>query len=189
MQRVYVVPHDPGWAAAFAREAPRVKRALGDAGSAIHHIGSTAIPGIHAKPIIDLLAVVADAARLDERDAAMQALGYETLGEFGIPGRRYYRKNDAEGERTHQVHAFQAGSPQIERHLAFRDFLNAHRAYAERYDALKRRLADLHPLDVSAYTDGKDAFIKEVDALAAEWRSPPRTLTRITAPATPLPED
>jgi GrpB-like predicted nucleotidyltransferase (UPF0157 family) len=171
VQRVLVVPYDPAWPALFARESPAVARALGDVLLAIHHMGSTAIPGIDAKPVIDMLAVVSSISGVDGRSTAMEALGYEVMGEFGIPGRRYFRKDDAAGKRTHQVHAFQAGSPHIERHLAFRDFLRAHGAYAEEHAVLKCRLAKLHPNDIAAYTDGKDAFIKEVDAKAAAWRA------------------
>jgi GrpB-like predicted nucleotidyltransferase (UPF0157 family)/RimJ/RimL family protein N-acetyltransferase/SAM-dependent methyltransferase len=166
VQRVVLVPHDPRWAGEFEREAASVSAALGSVLTAIHHIGSTAIPGIRAKPIIDMLAVVDDLALLDERSAGLEAVGYEALGEFGIAGRRYFRKDNASGERTHQVHAFQAGSPQIARHLAFRDFLRAHPGDASAYDALKQRLAEAHPGDIAGYTDGKDAFIRDVDSRA-----------------------
>jgi GrpB-like predicted nucleotidyltransferase (UPF0157 family) len=170
VQRVFVVPHDPRWAEEFDRESLVVAEAMGDVLQVIHHIGSTAIPGICAKPIIDMLAVVGDLSVLDERTARMAARGYEALGEFGLAGRRYFRKDDREGNRTHQVHAFQAGSPQIERHLAFRDFMRAHRDCALQYEALKCRLAELHPADISSYTDGKDEFIREMDVRAAVWR-------------------
>ena len=170
-QRVYLLPHDPRWSAEFARESAAVTEAMGDAFAAIHHIGSTAIPGISAKPVIDMLAVVRNVESLDARIPQVEALGYEAMGEFGIPGRRYFRKDDALGNRTHQIHAFAAGSPQIARHIAFRDFLRAHPGYADEYDALKQRLAAQFPSDISAYTDGKDEFIARVDALAAEWQS------------------
>ena len=170
-QRVYLLPHDPRWSAGFARESAAVAEAMGDAFSAIHHIGSTAIPGISAKPVIDMLAVVRNVEALEARSPQVEALGYEVMGEFGIPGRRYFRKDDAPGNRTHQIHAFAAGSPQIARHIAFRDFLRAHSGYAEEYGALKQRLAAQFPSDISAYTDGKDEFIARVDALAAEWQS------------------
>lgn len=171
MPRVFLVPYDPQWPAQFAAEASAVKTAMGELLLAIHHIGSTAIPGMAAKPIIDILAVVGNAAALDGRNAQMAKLGYEAMGEFGIAGRRYFRRNNAAGQRTHQIHAFQMGSRQIERHLAFRDFMSVHREYAEPYEALKRRLAGSHPDDISAYTDGKDEFIKEIDARAAAWRA------------------
>lgn len=167
MQRIVLLPHDPSWHEEFAREAAIISQALGQVLRSIHHIGSTAIPGIRAKPIIDMLAVTEDLTLLDAKAAIFESLGYEALGEFGIPGRRYFRKDDSAGIRTHQVHAFQLGSPQIARHLAFRDFLRANPDDAAAYDALKRKLAVEHPNDISAYTDGKDEFIRDIDARAA----------------------
>ena len=172
-QRVLLRPYDRRWAEDFAREAAAVTRALGSALGAIHHIGSTAIPGIHAKPIIDMLAVTDDLSLLDERASRLAAIGYEALGEFGIPGRRYFRKNNSAGERTHHIHAFQTGSAQISRHLAFRDYLRAHPDSARDYDALKHRLAEAFPDDSGRYTDSKDAFIRDIDLRAAAWRSDP----------------
>jgi GrpB-like predicted nucleotidyltransferase (UPF0157 family) len=99
----------------------------------------------------------------------MERLGYEAMGEFGIEGRRYFRRDDPTGRRTHQVHAFAHDSPQLTRHLAFRDFMRAHRELADRYGELKLRLAAAHPHDMQAYMDGKDGFIKEMQARALEW--------------------
>lgn len=169
--QVVVVPHDSRWAAMFRDEAARVATALGANVVAAHHIGSTAIPTIWAKPILDLLVEVGDVAAIDLRNAAMESLGYEPRGEFGIPGRRFFRKDDDRGVRTHHVHAFAAGDPQVGRHLAFRDFMLAHADWARRYDELKRRLVAECDGDIERYMDGKDPFIKEVDALAAVWRA------------------
>jgi GrpB-like predicted nucleotidyltransferase (UPF0157 family) len=170
MQRVVLVPHDPRWAEEFARESSALSEAMGELLLEIHHIGSTAISGIRAKPNIDILAVVSNIVRLGEASPRWEALGYESMGEFGIPGRRYFRKDDSGGNRTHQIHTFQIGSPQIDRHLAFRDFLRAHREDASLYEALKLRLADLHPEDIEAYASGKDEFVKEIVTQAASWR-------------------
>jgi GrpB-like predicted nucleotidyltransferase (UPF0157 family) len=167
--RIRVVPHDPDWKQAFDAEAEVISQALGDVVAAIHHIGSTAIPGIPAKPIIDILLEVGDIARLDASQSALEQLGYEGLGEFGIPGRRYFRKDDASGKRTHQIHAFQADNPGIGRHFAFRDYLIAHPEAAQAYGILKQRLALVHPNDIQSYMDGKDAFIKEHQAKALVW--------------------
>jgi GrpB-like predicted nucleotidyltransferase (UPF0157 family) len=167
--RVVVVPYDPAWRSQFATEAELILRALGDNVVAVHHIGSTAIPGIFAKPIIDILLEVHDLARLDSQAGALMELGYEAMGEFGIPGRRYFRKINDAGVRTHHVHAFQAGSAEVERHLAFRDYMIAHPAAAEAYGALKRELAQAHPDDRQAYMDGKDTFVKEHEAKALDW--------------------
>ena len=122
--RVQVVAHDPAWRGEFDAEAKRIARALGDIVVRMHHIGSTAIPGIFAKPIIDFLLEVQDIVELDDRSSAMEALGYEAMGEFGIPGRRYFCKNNTAGVRTHQVHAFEADGTEVEPHLAFRDYMD-----------------------------------------------------------------
>ena len=101
----------------------------------------------------------------------MESRGYEGKGEYGIPGRRYFRKDNREGVRTHHVHAFEAGSAEAERHLAFRDYMLAHPSEAQRYSELKRRLAEEHPQSMDGYIDGKDGFIKEIDRRAARWRA------------------
>ena len=87
--RVQVVTHDPSWRGDFEAEADQIAHALGDIVVLLHHIGSTAIPGIFAKPIIDILLEVNDIARLDNGTPTMEQLGYEAMGEFGISGRRY----------------------------------------------------------------------------------------------------
>ena len=166
---VIVVPYDVRWPDAFAAASREIVDALADTLLEIHHIGSTSIPGMHAKPVVDMLAVVDDLAALDEPSPAMAALGYEAMGEFGIAGRRYFRRSDPAGRRTHQVHAFARGSPHITRHLAFRDFMCAHEEHAAQYAALKRRLAAAHPNDIEAYMDGKDAFIREMEVRALAW--------------------
>lgn len=139
---------------------------------AIHHIGSTAIPNIYAKPIIDILVEAKNLTQVDTRNAAMATLGYEAMGEFGIAGRRYFRKHDAAGVRTHHVHVFEQGSPESDRHLAFRDYLIAHPDEAHQYSQLKRSLANQYPDDRESYMDGKDSFIKEKERQALEWCKP-----------------
>lgn len=166
--RVVVVPHDPRWASAFAESAVSIQATLGDNLRELHHIGSTSIPAMPAKPIIDMLAVVADLAAVDAAAPAMQALGYISKGEHGIAGRRFLYRNDAAGTRTHQIHAFAVGSPHIARHLAFRDFVRAHPQIAWQYAELKQMLAKRHPNDLEAYMDGKDPFIKEIERRAMQ---------------------
>jgi GrpB-like predicted nucleotidyltransferase (UPF0157 family) len=167
--RTAVVPYDPLWSREFERSSGEVVASLGPNLLAIHHIGGTSIPGIHSKPVIDMLAVVADLSAVDQRSSEMERLGYEVMGEFGIDGRRYFRRNDSTGRRTHQIHAFVEGSPHVVRHLAFRDFMCAHPTLAEQYGELKQRLAEAHPHDMEAYIDGKDGFIKEMESRALEW--------------------
>ena len=166
--KIYMVPHDPQWRQEFQQETEKIAAALGGAVVAVHHIGSTAIPTIYAKPIIDMLLVVNDIQALDEKQTNMEALGYESLGEFGIPGRRYFRRDNALGDRTHQIHAFESDSPQITRHLAFRDYMIDNPDTAQEYSDLKRELAAKYPNDSEAYMDGKDEFIQEIDRRTAQ---------------------
>jgi GrpB-like predicted nucleotidyltransferase (UPF0157 family) len=168
---VRVVPHDPNWSGLFGIECGRIADALGDIVAALHHIGSTAVPGIPAKPIIDMLLEVSDLGELDRRAPRMESLGYEAKGEFGIPGRRYFRRDDEHRVRTHQMHAFHFGSEDVVRHLAFRDYMIAHPQIAQSYGDLKRQLAARFPSDIEAYMDGKDAFVKEHQAKALSWRA------------------
>jgi GrpB-like predicted nucleotidyltransferase (UPF0157 family) len=168
---IVLAPPDPEWAAAFARESAAIAAALVGLPITLHHIGSTAIPGIVAKPVIDMLGVVPSVEALDARAPQLVAIGYEAMGEFGIAGRRYFRKDAPDGVRTHQLHAFAAGSPEIDRHLDFRDYLRAFPATAAAYAALKRELAARAGGDVRAYGDGKTAFVRDVERRAAGWRA------------------
>jgi GrpB-like predicted nucleotidyltransferase (UPF0157 family) len=170
MRKVEVVPHDPKWQEMFKVESNRVREALGENVVAVHHIGSTAIPCIYAKPIIDLLVEVKDITKVDGQDTSMESLGYEVMGEFGISGRRYFRKDNQEGIRTHQIHIFTVGSDQVKRHLAFRDYMIAHPEDAQNYSELKRSLARKYPTNIDGYMDGKDEFIRDIDKKATQWQ-------------------
>ncbi|HWA90659.1 MAG TPA: GrpB family protein [Rhizomicrobium sp.] len=165
-------PHSPLWAQMAAEETTRLKAALGEELIEVHHIGSTAIPGIMAKPVVDLIPIVADLDRLDARENAIRALGYRWFGEFGLPGRRYcYLKDPVTGERLFQLHCYQQGWPEVPRHLAFRDYLRAHPARAREYEAEKIRAASVVSDDVNAYNDEKNDWIKRVEKDALAWFS------------------
>ncbi len=166
---VIVVAYDERWPQQFAAEAARFAPALGRELITIHHIGSTAIPGMAAKPIIDMLPVVHQIARVDACNRAMEALGYEPRGEYGIPGRRYFVKGQG-AQRSHHVHVFAADHPDVARHLNFRDYLIAHPVEAAACASLKQALARQYPHDLEAYIAGKDALIQETDRRAAAWR-------------------
>lgn len=167
--KVEVVPHDSTWHSKFEDESKDVVLILGENVVAIHHIGSTAIPDIYAKPIIDLLIEVENITKVDNCILGMEALGYEAMGEFGILGRRFFRKDNETGTRTHHVHTFKAKSSEVERHLAFRDYMIAHPEDAQKYSELKRKLAKQYPKDIIGYMDGKDGFIKEMQRKALVW--------------------
>ena len=166
--KVIVVEYDPRWPQLFAEEAEKIRQILGDNCVAVHHIGSTAVAGLAAKPVIDIMPAVRDLSAVDARNAAFEALGYECMGEFGIAGRRYFRKG---GDlRTHQIHIFGANDEKnIRRHLAVRNYLRAHPHEAAAYASLKSRLAARFPEDIEGYCDGKDAFVRGLECRALAW--------------------
>lgn len=167
--KVIVVDSCLEWADMYRTEAQAIREILGENCVAVHHIGSTAVPGLKAKPVIDIMPVVKSLAAVDEKQAAFMRLGYECMGEFGIPGRRYFRKG---GEnRTHQIHVFaEADGRNVARHLAVRDYLRAHPQRAREYGALKAALAARYPEDIEAYCDGKDAFVRALERDALIWQ-------------------
>lgn len=167
--RVEIQPSSRDWPAIAQAEALKLQAALGTLLLAVHHIGSTAVPGLAAKPVIDLMPVVSDLALLDHSRAALEGVGCQWWGELGITGRRYCTRDSASGARLVQLHCFQDGSPHIQRHLAFRDFLRAHPARAAAYEAEKRRCASVHPDNSHAYSDCKAGWIAAVEAEALEW--------------------
>jgi GrpB-like predicted nucleotidyltransferase (UPF0157 family) len=174
---VIIVDYDPRWPDRFEAAAAAIRGACGERLVGIEHVGSTAVPGLPAKPIIDLMPLV---ARFEDGAAcveAMTALGYEYRGEFGIPGRHYFVRNEsgqAEDERPQEhVHMLVAGSDEAERHLLFRDYLRTHPERRDAYAILKRALALRHGEDREAYTAGKTAFVQATLALAARWRHAP----------------
>lgn len=166
--RVELVPYDATWPA-MAAEFMSQLRALGGFIVEVHHFGSTSVPGLSAKPIIDLMPVVASLSELDRRQPDVVALNFEWHGEFGMAGRRYCTLNDGDGRRIAQLHFFEAGSSHVVRHLAFRDYLRAHLETARAYEKEKRRARDLHPDDSHAYTEAKDAWIRQIEARALIW--------------------
>ncbi len=179
-RKVEVAPYDPAWPAQFQAEADRLRPLFSDNLVAIHHMGSTAVPGLSAKPILDLLVEVRDLARVDALNEALGALGYTPRGEYGLPGRRYFPRilPGATDRHTHHVHVYQTGNPENARHLAVRDYLRAHPDEAAAYAQIKQALADQHPWDIDAYVDGKDAYVKALEARAMAWAAgqpaPPR---------------
>lgn len=167
MKKVVVVPYDSRWPQQFQQEAAEIHRVLGEESILLHHIGSTSVPGLAAKPIIDFLGEVNDIERVGRFNEPLAALGYEAMGEFGIPGRRYFRKGG--DERTHHLHIFEKNSSGAYRHLAFRNYLRSHPVKKEAYGALKIKLAEQYPHDIEKYMDGKDPFIKQTEKEALLW--------------------
>jgi GrpB-like predicted nucleotidyltransferase (UPF0157 family) len=152
IRRIEVVEYDPSWPKLFELEAERIKQALGCNCIEIHHIGSTSIPGLSAKPVIDMLPVVRDIQEVDKATKVMESLGYEAKGEYGIAFRRYFQKG--KNIRTHHVHVYQENDPEISRYLKFRDWMRSHPEDAKTYARLKQELA-LNSIDNSAIEKDK----------------------------------
>jgi GrpB-like predicted nucleotidyltransferase (UPF0157 family) len=169
--RVVLVGYNPRWPDLFARVRQQIDAALGGTAVAIEHAGSTSVPGLAAKPIIDVVVLVESFARpLVE---PMQAIGFEYRPPeaAGLPFRRYFDRRPGAGagpevEPGCHVHVYEVGNTP-DRLLEFRDALRAHPEAATGYEALKRRLARRHPDDVEAYTRGKSDFIAAVLAGSA----------------------
>ncbi|MGQ0636846.1 MAG: GrpB family protein [Planctomycetaceae bacterium] len=173
---VELLPHSPRWALEAEAESARLLAALGPNLVAVHHIGSTAISGILAKPILDLLPECRSLVQIEEGLSLLQNLGYQGWGELGIAGRRYFTLDDlASGKRRVQLHCFEVGHSEIERHLAFRDLLRADHLKAQEYAREKQRCRDLHPDSTHAYTDAKAGWIESQlpEALARFRRRSP----------------
>lgn len=168
-RKVEVTAYNPAWPAMFKGESKLLKSALGRNCMEIFHIGSTAVPGMMAKPIIDILVSVKDLSKVDDAADKMADLGYEALGENGIPGRRFFRKG---GEQpTHHVHIFENDDQaQIQRHLAVVEYLCAHERRREEYSELKMYLAEAYPEDINGYMEGKDYFVSQLEQEALNSR-------------------
>lgn len=165
---IQVCPYDPRWPYLYRQEARKIVAALSGQIILIHHIGSTAIPGIKSKPILDCLIEVHQIEAVDKYNGAMAALEYWSRGENGIAGRRYFVKGTA-GVHFCHVHIFQHGHSDIARHLNFRDYLHAHPDEARSYSELKETLAQNFQQDPVAYTNGKSDFIRKIDRAATIW--------------------
>jgi GrpB-like predicted nucleotidyltransferase (UPF0157 family) len=168
VRKVEVVSYHNDWPEQFQAEAEALSAIFGSLLLSIHHFGSTAIPGISAKPIIDILIIVTDVQAVDDLNDALRALHYMAVGEYGIPGRRFFYKGTHD-LRTHHLHVYQRGNPHILRHLAFRDYMRAHPPTARAYSQLKEHLALQFPEDMDRYIEGKNAFIQEQEQRAMDW--------------------
>jgi GrpB-like predicted nucleotidyltransferase (UPF0157 family) len=160
---IRLVAYDPAWAPAFAAERERLLAQFPSAFIEIQHIGSTAVPGLPAKPIIDLLAGVRTMADARALHGPLAEAGYTTSRAFNaaLTDRQWFMRA-AGGHRTHHLHVVEHGAPTWLEHLRFRDVLRARPDLVQHYAALKAELAQRHTNDREAYTDAKAAFVRFV---------------------------
>lgn len=157
---IQIVPYDPRWAIEFARLRDHLLEAIGDLALAVEHVGSTAVPGLPAKPILDIDVVLGSAEHVPEAIARLAEIGYRHVGDLGIKGREAFDR--ATDTSAHHLYVVVQGSEPWRNHIQFRDYLREHPASAEAYARLKRSLADEFQNDREKYTNAKTKFVEEV---------------------------
>ena len=158
---VRVIPYDARWPELYLEEDERIRRALGDLPLSLEHIGSTSVPGLAAKPIIDIMAGRDSHIPARAFVPALESVGYEQRGETGLPGREFFRRGKP---RSYHIHLVDIDSVLWRHHIAFRDRLRANPALAAEYVMLKIALAERFPMDRESYIRGKEDFIQSVIA-------------------------
>src|SRR5699024_2517329 len=167
LRKVEVTPYNKDWPLMYREEAEKLCKIFGSEIIEIHHIGSTAVDGLIAKPVIDIMPVVRDVYQVDDFNTAMIDIGYEPKGENGLPGRRFFQKGG--DERTHHIHFYEIGNSEIKRHLAFRNYLRTHPDTVKKYGSLKKELSQRFPDDIEAYINGKEQLVSEIEKKAMGW--------------------
>jgi len=165
---IRIVEYDPAWPVQAAAELRRLNDALGPVTLRLEHVGSTAVPGLAAKPTLDLQLSVAAVEPRDRYVGSLERLGYLFAPAPESPDHHFFAK-PAERPRSHHLHVCEAGSEHEFRHLAVRDFLRAHDEEAARYAALKRAVVQRHPQDRLAYIAGKEQYVVELEVRAVTW--------------------
>ena len=163
-------PHEEAWEAEAARTVALLQKLLGAAAAGIEHVGSTAVRGIEAKPVIDIAVAVHSLEEIKSKAALLERSGFIFRGE-DVPGQfLFVIEDEARGVVTHHIHIVESGGAAWRNYINLRDYLNAFPHEAARYCALKRELARRFPSDRKSYTAGKSALIAELLAEACERR-------------------
>lgn len=164
--KIRLSEYNENWIQMYEEEVHILQHIFGKEMITVEHFGSTAVPGLKAKPVIDMIGIVKNIDNIDSYNEKMSALGYDVAGEWGIPGRRLFRKG---GEsRTHHIHMYPQGHPEIQRHLIFRDYLRANPEEAERYAKRKEELAQQFD-DTKEYSQAKKPFVQAMEQRALKW--------------------
>lgn len=169
---VKIVDYDSRWPILYEKEKRPILDVIEHIIVRIEHIGSTAVPGLGAKPTIDIMVAVSHLKDAEQCIEPLQRIGYEYVPEFedSMPERRYFRKGHPPEEQHYHLHMVELTSDFWKRHLLFRDYLHTHPEVAQEYCELKKALADKYGLDREGYTDAKTSFIESVVAKAKAER-------------------
>lgn len=163
-KRVVVLPYDAQWERDFLRIKDEQDEAVGQLAMGIEHVGSTSVRGLSAKPIIDIDVIIKDRAALEEVVTALGKIGYRHEGDLGIAGREAFKYEGKEHLRKHHLYVCPADSPELKRHIAFRDYLRTHPDAVREYSRIKEEGAQQFPDDIERYIDHKSPFIERIYA-------------------------
>ena len=166
---IKIVDYDPQWSLVFTELGRAIETTLGNLALSIEHVGSTSVPGLAAKPIIDLDVVIESNARLPDVIQSLAVLGYVHEGDLGIAGREAFARQGQDVPRdgtgrtwlNHHLYVCVQDSSELKRHLAFRDYLRKNPDAVRAYSELKRQLAQRFPHDIDSYIEGKKTFVEE----------------------------
>jgi GrpB-like predicted nucleotidyltransferase (UPF0157 family) len=177
MAKITVVDYDPTWPTAFEAVRARVWSVVGDIAIAVEHVGSTSVPGLPAKPIIDISVVVPTKAAVTFAIERLSTLGYRHLGDLGIEGREAFASSNM--PPRHHLYVCPEDSLALKNHLIVREHLRTCSEAAAEYGALKRRLAEQFSEDIDGYTEGKSATLLGILRTAGLSQTEMETIARI----------
>ena len=163
-KHVLVLPYDERWRQDFLKIEAELTEALGQLIIGIEHVGSTSVRGLSAKPIIDIDVVIKDYSGLGDVVSALGRIGYQHEGNLGIAGREAFKYDGKEHLQKHHLYVCPEDSPELKRHLAFRDYLRTHPAAIWEYSRIKKEGAELYPDDIERYIKHKSPFIEKIYA-------------------------
>ncbi|MBR3555845.1 MAG: GrpB family protein [Oscillospiraceae bacterium] len=159
---VVVLPYDVQWEQAFVSIKDELLKALGPLAVRIEHVGSTSVRGLSAKPIIDIDVVIKDYSVFDAVAAALEEIGYHHEGDLGIAMREAFRYDSKEHLQKRHLYVCPQDSPELKRHVAFRDYLRSHPEAVREYSRIKAEGAALYPNDIEQYIQHKSPFIEKI---------------------------
>ena len=161
-KHVVVVPYDESWKKDIEDISAELMAVLEGKVMSIEHVGSTSVPGLSAKPIIDIDVVIESTDRFGEVRDALAAIGYVHEGDGGIPGREAFKYDGKEHLRKHHLYVCAKDSSELNRHLSFRNYLRMHPEAVEEYGRIKSEGAKLYPYDIDSYIEYKSSFIESI---------------------------
>ena len=161
-KHVVVLPYDEQWKQDFLMIKKELASVLGQLAMRIEHVGSTSVEGLSAKPILDIDVVIKDYTVLEEVITALGAIGYRHEGDLGIAGREAFKYDGKDHLRKHHLYVCSEDSPELKRHIAFRDYLRTHPAAVREYSKIKVEGARKYPYDIDKYIEHKSPFIERI---------------------------